>query len=161
MLGSPQPVLGKKQGSLFLPHASQDAENARDPGTPLEEPHSEVLGGPQLLTPGRPSHTACFVVPSAPLVSTRRMVLVLGPGGCSATGAGPAQRSLRSGDFLRLRNMGKSPATPLHPTQSPQPRALHSLFRGSLPHCPSVVRESLASTKHGGRCVPALVTLVL
>lgn len=89
------------------------------------------------------------------------MVLVLGPGGRSATGAGPAQQSLRSGDFLHLRNVGKSLATPLHPTQSPQPRALHSLFRGSLPHCPPVAHESLASTKYGGRCVPALVTLVL
>lgn len=119
----------------------------------------EVLGRAQLMTPGLVTQLAPSSTLNRP-INTCRIGLALGPGGHYATGAGPAQRSLRSGDVLHLRNTGKGPAATLHLAVSPAqpcPRRCTACVGAACPTA-YLLCESLASIKYGGHCVPALVT---
>lgn len=76
-------------------------------------------------------------------------------------GLRPAQQPLRSGDFLHLRNKRTQQLSCIqHGSPSPPlSQALHGRPVGAQPApWPVLVCESAASTKHGGHCVPALVT---
>lgn len=117
----------------------------------------------------RPRHAACSIISvptnqhrqARPCSGTRRPATL-------PQGLRPAQQSLRSRDFLHLRNMKKGPAALLHPAQPPQLRTLplppaasgtaRPVWGPAHPIARPVVHESLASTKHRDHCVPALVT---
>lgn len=97
-----------------------------------------------------------------PCPNTCRLGLAPGARTPLPQGLGPAQRSLRSEDFLHLRNMKKGYSSPFASSTTSQahscPRHCTACLGGQPAPLPTLVCESLASTKYGGHCVPALVT---
>lgn len=97
----------------------------------------------------RPRHAA-FCHPHHP--STCKPCL--GPGGPTLAWILP--RSHQGSDLLHLENMRKGQQPSASGNALPNPCTARPM-RGQ----PTLVHDSLVSTKHGGQCVPALVTLVL
>lgn len=120
-------------------------------GLETQEAFGRVCRGVTKGTPlnPRPRHAA-FCHPHHP--STCKPCL--GPGG--HTCLAPAQESPRFTDLLHLENMRKGQQPSASGNALPGPCTARPV-RGQ----PTLVHDSLASTKHGGQCVPALVTLVL
>ncbi|CAK6437861.1 unnamed protein product [Pipistrellus nathusii] len=91
-------------------------------------------------------YAACSAIPTpTPTPNTCRLGLAPGPGGYSATGLGPAQQPLRSGDFLHLRNKKRTQqpfciqhSSPAHP----RPRHCTACLGASPPHCPLLLSVS-------------------
>lgn len=106
------------------------------------------MGGTRkgLVPDPRPGHAACSVIPTLMPQHICRLGLAPGARTPLPQGLGPAQQSLRSEDFLYLRNMKKGTAALSHPAQPPKPTPVlgtaQPVWGASLPHCPPLLSMS-------------------